>query len=196
MREAFHKHGIMQQHDVLAVWLGLQKSNAARFTPSGATGACNVNSPIRSRRLLIHEPRAARGFETRCNRGKIRIGPIIVIARNAVKRRLDFTHPLQRLRQKCGFFNQIARETDKIRRERIDFLHDALQKGNIPLVMQISKLHHSMRRLAGRNPDVTGIDPIGFKPAGIRKSRCWRQRQSGEQETAAAGFPKFHWLYI
>jgi len=109
---------------------------------------------------------------------------VIVVSRRALNRRLDLADEPKSLRCETAFLDEIARETDKIRRKLVDRADDLAGKFRVALVMKIAemnkaawtraaiKLGHAQRR--------------GFQRRGVR-AQCRRQGEGAHSKEFAAG---------
>ena len=114
-----------------------------------AGGADDGELPVSGHPLLVEQPRSARPGKTLGDAIERRLAPVIVVPRDAIHRRLDAGEEFQRFRQMPGLFNQVAREADEVRRQRVYPPHDRLQVGAVALVMHVGEVDEPVGRLCG-----------------------------------------------
>src|ERR1043165_2962955 len=114
-----------------------------------ASRAYEIN-PVSGNKLgFIQEPSSAsrgKAFEDRLERN---FAPVIVIARDAEHRRFDARKNFQSLGEILFLLDDVAGETDELRRERVDAFDNRLKISAVTLVMDIGEMNEPARRFAG-----------------------------------------------
>ena len=88
----------------------------------------------------IDQPGAAGRCERALKLGKGNPAPVIVISRRAVNRRSDLLNETERFWREPRFFDQIAGETNELRRELVDGAHHFGRVLHVAFVMEISEM--------------------------------------------------------
>ena len=96
-----------------------------------------------------------------------------MIARDAIHRRLDAGDGFQSFGQMLGFLNQIARETNEVRRERIYLPYNRVQIGAVALVVHVSNMDHPVGWVTVAEADLPNLDPGWFQPARVGHRQDW-----------------------
>src|SRR4029453_7278939 len=95
----------------------------------------------------IHQPRAASRSESLLVFLEIGAAIVIPIARAAIDGPRNLPDDVEGGRRKSSVFYQITRETDKLRRKRVDRSRDFGRVAGVALVVQITEVHKTAGRL-------------------------------------------------
>jgi hypothetical protein len=154
----------VHQQDVLGAPVNWQ----ARLHMTAASDPDYVNLAAGGADAFVHQPSATRTGEGSTDDVEIRLAPVVVIARHAIQRRLDSSEAFQGLTQKPFLFDNIAGETDEVRRERIDLGDHRLEVSLVPFVMHVSEMDKAMYGFPLRQAHTANYDPARFKPKRVR----------------------------
>jgi hypothetical protein len=109
---------------------------------------------------------------------------MIVVAGNAIKRRLDAAKYLQGLPREFCLLHQVASETNEIRSLRVDRPNYSFQISPVTFVMNVRYLHESVpRRFA--HPHLSHREPRRLQPRCVRRNSN-RRTDHTRQELPAA----------
>src|SRR6267142_7001537 len=92
----------------------------------------------------------------------------------------------------AALLNEIARKTNKLRRESVDFSHHAFEIGAITFVMDVSAMDETVFGFAFAHPDPADFDPLRFQPFGIGHGQEGRRKKRSGEKTAPADSVEFH----
>jgi len=95
----------------------------------------------------IHQPRAASRSEGLLVFLEIGAAVVIPIARASIDGPRNLPDEVEGGRRKASVFYQIARETDKLRRKRVDRAHNFGRLAGVALVVRIAEVHKTAGRL-------------------------------------------------
>ena len=129
--------------------------------------ADQINLSIDEGETLVQKPRAPGGAEIFVDSGKRGAAPVIMIAGHTEQRFLDAGQDFEGFLKILSVLDEVAREADEIRRQRVDMADDGFQIIAIALVVNVGEMNTAAANFRAVQFYVPGFQPGRLKELGI-----------------------------